>query len=98
MRNDIRAMRDDKSKQEERKKLLIGRQVTYPSKFEKARWYNVVVETVGDAMRVTVDGRPSAYLKSSGIAHPTKSKLELGVAGKSGSFDDLKVWNAAPVQ
>jgi hypothetical protein len=53
------------------------------------------VETVGDEMRVCVDGKPMAWLKSSGIAHPTKSKIELGVAGKNGSFDDIKVWNAA---
>jgi hypothetical protein len=40
----------------------------------------------------------AACLKSSGIAHPTKSKIELGVAGKDGFFDDIKVWNAEPVK
>ena len=49
-------------------------------------------------MRVTLDGKPAAYLQSSGIAHETKSKLEFGVAGKDGLFDDLKVWNAEPVK
>jgi hypothetical protein len=34
-------------------------------------------------------------LKSSRIAHTTKSKIELGVAGKDGFFDDINVWNAA---
>ena len=48
-------------------------------------------------MRVTIDGKPAGYLKSSGIGHPTKSKIELGVAGKDGYFDDIKVWNAEPV-
>jgi hypothetical protein len=47
-------------------------------------------------MRVSIDGKRMAYLKSPGIAHATKSKIELGVAGQSGWFDDLKVWNAAP--
>jgi len=42
--------------------------------------------------------QPAACLKSSGIAHPTKSKIELGVAGKDGWFDDIKVWNAEPVK
>jgi hypothetical protein len=95
MRNDIYEMRDP-SKKAERAKLLAGRQVTFPAKFEAGKWYTLVVETVGDAMRVTVDGQPMAYLKSSGIGHPTKSKIELGVAGKSGYFDDIKVWNAEP--
>jgi hypothetical protein len=97
MRNDIYEMRDP-SKKAERAKLLQGRQVTYPAKLESGKWYTVVVETVGDAMRVTIDGKPSAYLKSSGIGHATKSKIELGVAGKDGYFDDIKVWNAEPAK
>ena len=56
------------------------------------------METVGDAMRVSIDGKPMAYLKSSGIGHATKSKIELGVAGKDGYFDDIKVWNAEPAK
>lgn len=98
MRHDIREMRNDPTKKAEVAKLLVGRQVTYPAKLEAGRWYALVVETVGDEMRVTIDGVPAAYLKSSGIAHATKSKIELGVAGKHGWFDDLKVWNAAPVK
>jgi hypothetical protein len=49
-------------------------------------------------MRVTIDGKPAAFLKSPGIAHETKSKIELGVAGKDGLFDDIKVWNAQPAK
>jgi hypothetical protein len=98
MRNDIREMRSstDPAKKAEAAKLLVGRQVTYPAKLEAGKWYTLVVETVGDEMRVTIDGKPAAYLKSSGIAHATKSKIELGVAGKDGWFDDIKVWNAGP--
>jgi hypothetical protein len=95
MRNDIREMRNDPAKKAEVAALLKGRQVTYPAKLETGKWYLLVVETVGDEMRVTIDGKPAAFLKSSGIAHATKSKIELGVAGKDGFFDDLKVWNAA---
>ena len=94
MRNDIREMRNDPAKKAEVAALLKGRQVTYPAKLETGKWYTLVVETVGDEMRVTIDGKPAAFLKSSGIAHATKSKIELGVAGKDGFFDDLKVWNA----
>jgi hypothetical protein len=96
MRNDIRAMKDDPTKKAEMARLLKGRSVTYPAKLEAGKWYALVVETVGDEMRVTLDGKPAAYLKSSGIAHATKSKIEFGVAGKHGWFDDLKVWNAEP--
>jgi hypothetical protein len=82
MRNDIRVMRNDPSKKAEVTELLKGRQVTYPATLQTGKWYALVVETVNDEMRVTIDGKPAAYLKSSGIAHATKSKIELGVAGK----------------
>jgi len=95
MKNEIRAMTDPALKAE-KAKLLVGRSVTYPAKLETGKWYDLVVETVGDAMRVTIDGKPAAYLESSGIAHEgqMKSKIELGVAGKDGFFDDIKVYNA----
>jgi hypothetical protein len=95
MRNDIYEMRDPAQKAE-RAKLLVGRSVTYPAKLEQGKWYTLVVETVGDTMRVSIDGKPMAFLKSSGIGHETKSKIELGVGGKDGLFDDIKVWNAEP--
>jgi hypothetical protein len=97
MRNDIYEMKDP-TKKEERAKLLKGRSVTYPLKLEVGKDYTMVVETVGDEMRVTLDGKPAAYLKSSGIGHPTKSKIELGVAGKDGYFEEIKVWNAEPAK
>jgi hypothetical protein len=98
MRNDIYEMKKDPSKKAEVAKLLVGRSATYPTKLAPDTWYTLVVETVGDEMRVTIDCKPSGYLKSSGIAHATKSKIELGVAGKDGYFDDIKVWNAEPAK
>jgi hypothetical protein len=98
MRSDIYEMKKDPAKKAEVAKLVAGRSVTYPTTLEAGKWYTLVVETVGDEMRVTIDGQPAGYLKSSGIAHRTKSKIELGVAGKDGYFDDIKVWNAAPAK
>ncbi len=98
MRNDIYAMRKDPEKKAEVAKLMAGRSANFPAKLETGKWYTLVVETVGDEMRVTIDGKPAGYLKSSGIAHATKSKIELGVAGKDGFFDDIKVWNAEPAK
>jgi hypothetical protein len=98
MRNDIYEIKKDPSKKAEVAKLLVGRSAKFPAKLEPGRWYTLVVETAGDEMRVTIDGKPAGYLKSSGIAHATKSKIELGVAGKDGFFDDIKVWNAEPTK
>src|SRR6476469_8640876 len=98
MRNDIYEMSKDQAKKAERAALLKGKSVTYPlaEKLEAGKWYTLVVETVGDTMRVTIDGKPAAFLKSPGIGHATKSTIELGVGGKDGYFDDIKVWNAEP--
>jgi hypothetical protein len=96
MKNEIREMRQDPARKAEADKLLVGRSATYPTVLEQGKWYTVTVETVSDEMRVSIDGKPAAYLKSSGIAHETKSKIELGCAGKDGLFDDIKVWNASP--
>ena len=96
MRNDIYAMAKDPSKAKERNALLQGRNATFPVDIEAEKWHTMVLETIGDSMRATIDGKPVAFLKSSGIAHPTKSKMEFGCAGKDGYFDDIKIWNAEP--
>lgn len=96
MRNDIRAMRLDPARKAEADKMLAGRSARFPVALETSRWYTLVVETVGDSMRVSIDGKPVGSLKSSGLAHPTKSKIELGCAGKDGFFDEIKVWSAIP--
>jgi hypothetical protein len=77
-------------------KLVAAHSVSFPVQLEANKWYDLVVETVGEEMRVTIDGKPVAYFKSPGIGHATKSKIELGVAGKSGLFGPIKVWNAEP--
>ena len=98
MRTDIYEMKKDPARKAEVAKRLVGRSVNYPKKLESGKWYALVVETIGEEMRVTIDGEPSGYLKSSGIGHASKSKIEIGVAGKDGLFDDIKVWNAEPAK
>jgi hypothetical protein len=94
----IKALQKDPTKKAEVAKMMAGKSATFPAKLEAGKWYTLVVETVGDEMRVTIDGKPAGFLKSPGIGHPTKSKIELGVAGKDGFFDDIKVWNAEPAR
>jgi len=97
--NKLIELRKDAAKnKDEINKLIATHSATFPVKLEDGKSYTLVVETVGEAMRVTIDGKPVAYFKSPGIGHPTKSKIELGVAGKDGYFDDIKVWNAEPAK
>ena len=94
----IKALQKDPAKKAEVAKMMAGKTVTYPATLEPGKWYTFTVETVGDEMRACIDGKPVAYLKSSGIGHATKSKIELGTAGKDGFFGDIKVWNAEPAK
>lgn len=98
MRNDIYEMSKDASKKAERAKLLVGKSANFPLQLDVNEWHTLVLETVGEEMRASVDGKAVAYLKSSGIGHPTKSKVEFGCAGKDGLFDDIKIWNAEPAK
>jgi hypothetical protein len=94
----IELRKDPVANKDEINKILATHTVRFPGKFEQGKTYTFTVETVGDEMRVSVDGKPMAFLKSPGIGHETKSKIELGVAGKSGYFEDIKVWNAVPAK
>ncbi len=94
----IKALQKDPTKKAEVAKLMAGKSAVFPAKLEQGKTYTLVVETVGEEMRVTIDGQAAGYLKSPGIGHATKSRIELGVAGKDGYFDDLKVWNAEPAK
>ena len=94
----IELRKDAVNNKAEISKLLAAHSATFPAKLEAGKWIKLVVETVGEEMRVTIDGKPAGYLKSPGIGHATKSKIEFGVGGKDGWFDNLKVWNAEPAQ
>jgi len=64
-----------------------------PMKLETQRWYALGVEIVGDQMRVTLDGKPVGFLKSTGLAHEKKPDLKISVSGKQALFDDLHIWS-----
>ena len=99
MKNETRAMLQDPARKAEGQKLIVGRSATFPADVKPGEWQTLVVEIVDDQIRVVLDGKPVGYLKSSGIAHATKSRFEFGVAGQaaghSGQFDDLKIYSAS---
>lgn len=72
--------------------------MTFPLSLDAETWHTFMLETVGDTMRASIDGKPAGFLKSPGIAHETKSKVEFGCMGKDGYFDDIKIWNAEAVR
>lgn len=94
MRNDIFELRRDPKRKADGDKLLAGRSAAAPVQIEQHRWYHMRIEIVGDAMRVSLDGKPLAYLKSPGLAHPTKSDFHFTVNGKDAHFDEVRIYAA----
>jgi len=97
MNRDLLALRksDDAQKKNAAEETIKSHTTLVPMKLETTHWYLVGVEIVGDQMRVTIDGKPIGYLKSSGLTHPTKSDFKISVSGKQALFDDLQIWSVA---
>jgi hypothetical protein len=94
MRNDIMELRKDPARKAEADKLLKGRGSAASITIEQKKWYSATIEIVGEQMRVSLDGKAVGYLKSSGIAHETKSSFHFTVSGKGVLFDDVRIWQA----
>jgi hypothetical protein len=94
MRNDIFAMRRDPTRKAEADKLLVGRSVSIRTELKQGRWYRLVIEIAGDAMRVVLDDKPIGVLRSPGINHPRKDTFHFTVTGKDALFDDVRIWAA----
>ncbi len=94
MRNDIFKMRRDSKRKAAADPLLKGRGSQVKANLEQGRWYAAEIEIAGDEMRVSLDGEPIGWLKSPGLAHPTKESVHFTVNGKRTLFDDVKIWRA----
>ena len=92
MRNDLFEMRKDPTKKAEADALLQGRSAAAPIALEQEKWHEVLIEVLGDQMRVVLDGKPVIYLKSPGIAHETKSSFHFTVNGSGLLFDEVRIW------
>lgn len=93
MRNDIFKMRRDAATKAAADKLLEGRGKTIKRETDSNRWYEMQIEIVGDEMRVVLDGEAIGYLKSPGLAHPTKESVHFTVNGSGTLFDEVKIWS-----
>lgn len=94
LRHEIEEMRKDPARKAEADKLVAGRSAGFPAKLEPRRWYQLAIVIVGDEMRVSLDGKEVGSLKSSGLAHPTKTDFYFAVSGKDALFDDVRIREA----
>jgi len=96
LRHEIVEMKKDPAKKSEVARLTAGRVVSLPAPIETGRWHKAAIEFLGDELRVSLDGQPAGYLKSSGLAHPTKQDFHFTFTGKDLAVDDVFVWAALP--
>ena len=74
---------------DEDKAVLKATQKNIPFKFQKSKWYNLVIRIQGDTMQVSIDGKVAGSFTSKGIAHASKNKPAIVVAKQAMHFDDL---------
>jgi hypothetical protein len=91
--HELEEMKKDPARRDELKKRTAGYSASVPMKIDPATWHTCAIELVNDEMRVSLDGAAVGYLKSPGIAHPTKSDFYFAVSGES-QFDDVRAWKA----
>ncbi len=96
MRNDIFAMRrsDAPGKKAAAKKLIEGRGLAVKTPVAPNKWHKMTIEISGDEMRVSLNDKFVGYLKSSGLAHPTKESVHFTVVGKNTYYDEVRIWKA----
>jgi hypothetical protein len=91
-------MRDPNLPPEEKKQVqaaVKARTAAFKVTVEPGQWHQARVEVIGDEMLVSIDGKPAAYLKSEGVAHPTKNAVGFTIGGQSVQFDNVKLWEAS---
>jgi hypothetical protein len=92
MRIDIREARVAKQPlNAEQQEAIKGKDKVFPHELVIGKWHDIVVQVSGDTVVVTIDGQAVGSFSSSGMAHPTKRTLRLGVARKA-VVDDVKIW------
>lgn len=77
------------------KKMLATKTTRHPVKLSLQDWHTLVVQTEGDEIRVTIDGKAVGSFKSSGIAHETKSLVSLTTNLVDVHYDDFSIKAAA---
>ena len=80
---------------EEEKKMLAGKSSRLPAAISLNEWHTLVVETQGDEIRVSVDGKAVGSFKSAGVTHDTKSLVSLTTNRVDVEYDDFSVKGVA---
>ncbi len=79
----------------EEKTLLATKAKSFPVKLSLQDWHTLAVQTKGDEISVTIDGKAAGSFKSPGIAHDTKSLVSLTTNQVDVHYDDFSIKGTA---
>ncbi len=79
----------------EDKAMLSTKAKTFPVSLSLQEWHTLVVQTKGDELSVSIDGKPVGSFKSAGITHDTKSLVSLTTNAVDVHYDDFSVKGVA---
>ncbi|MDB6007713.1 MAG: hypothetical protein JWR15_4700, partial [Prosthecobacter sp.] len=80
---------------DEEKKMLASKTTKFPVKLSLQEWHTLVVNTSGDEVSVTIDGKAVGSFKSPGISHDTKSLISLTTNPVDVEYDDFSIKGVA---
>ena len=95
MNLEIRKLRQSKSLSPEQQaslnETLRRTRVTAKVAIKQREWHKLRVRISGDMMTVSLNEKHIAELKSTGLAHPTKTQFGMTVNGSTIDYDNLRV-------
>ncbi|MEN3941674.1 family 16 glycoside hydrolase [Prosthecobacter sp. SYSU 5D2] len=80
---------------DDEKKMLAAKAKREPVKLSLEKWHTLVVQTKGDEIEVTINGKKAGSFKSEGIAHETKSLISLTTNAVDVEYDDFSIKGVA---
>jgi hypothetical protein len=95
LKNDLYARKKANTLTNEEKEMLKSKAKRIPFTFSLQDWHTLVVQTKGDEISVTIDGKSVGSFKSEGIAHDTKSLVSLTTNAVDVHYDDFSIKAAA---
>jgi hypothetical protein len=93
--NGLYDRKKDNKLTDEEKKMLTTKTKSFPTKVSLQDWHTLVVQTKGDEISVSIDGKAIGSFKSSGIAHDHKTLTSLTTNRVDVTYDDFSLKGVA---
>lgn len=77
----------DEATKEDQKKRLVRNKID----LDPEQWHTLRIRIEGDVMKAWIDGALAGELKSEGIAHPTKSNMNITSNDREMLYDDFSI-------